>query len=296
MFDLRYHVTSLAAVFIALLIGILVGVALASHGLGNSERKSLEDDVRRAQDRSDRLQSTVSSLQQQKQADSSFVDDTYNALMTDRLKDKHVAVLYVGSVDHPIQSDIATAIKDAGGGTPTRLYAVQVPIDAAAIEKRLGNKPALAKYAGSDHLRQLGQQLGRAFVNGGDMTYWNALHNLIVEEATPRFGASKPPVDAVIVVRTADPQTGDSAPFVKGLYEGIGKAGVPAVGVTQSKDEFTAKPVFQQAQLSTVDDVDLEAGKLALAIVLSQPASRGDYGVNASDLLPPVTPVLTPSG
>src|SRR5438477_3730682 len=106
MFDLRYHVTSLAAVFIALLIGILVGVALASHGLGNSERKSLEDDVRRAQDRSNRLQSTVSSLQQQKQADSSFVDDTYNALMTDRLKDKHVAVLYVGSVDHPIQSDI----------------------------------------------------------------------------------------------------------------------------------------------------------------------------------------------
>jgi hypothetical protein len=128
------------------------------------------------------------------------------------------------------------------------------------------------------------------------MPIWNALHNEIVQEATPRFGASRRPVDAVIVVRSADPQTGDSAPFVKGLYEGIGKAGVPAVGVAQSKDDFTAKPVFQQAQLSTVDDVDLDAGKLALAIVLSQPASRADYGVNASDLLPPVTPVLTPSG
>ena len=56
MFDLRYHVTSLAAVFIALLIGILVGVALASHGLGNSERKSLEDGIRRAQNRVDALQ------------------------------------------------------------------------------------------------------------------------------------------------------------------------------------------------------------------------------------------------
>jgi hypothetical protein len=296
MFDLRYHVTSLAAVFIALLIGILVGVALASHGLGNSERKSLEDDVRRAQNRNDQLQSTVTSLQQQKQADSSFVDDTYNALMTDRLKDKRVAVLFVGSVDHAIQSDIATAIKDAGGGAPARLYAVQVPINAAAIENRLGNNPALAKYAGSDHLRQLGQQMGRAFVTGGEMPFWTALHTLIVQEATPRFGSSRRPVDAVIVVRTADPQTGDSAPFVKGLYEGIGRAGVPAVGVAQSKDEFTAKPVFQQAQLSTVDDVDLDAGKLALAIVLSQQASRGDYGVGANDLLPPVTPVLTPSG
>ena len=296
MFDLRYHVTSLAAVFIALLIGILVGVALASHGLGNSERKSLEDDVRRAQNQNDRLRATVDALQQQDKADSSFVGDTYNALMTDRLKDKRVAVLYVGSVDHPIQSDIASALKDAGGGAPARVYAVQVPIDAAAIDKRLGNNPALAKYAGSDHLRQLGQQLGHAFVKGGNMPVWNALHNLIVQEATPRFGASKRPVDAVIVVRSADPQTGDSAPFVKGLYEGLGGAGVPAVGVERSKSDFSAKQVFQQAQLSTVDDIDLNAGKLALAIVLSTPASRADYGINASDLLPPVTPVLTPSG
>src|SRR6476646_185932 len=115
MFDLRYHVTSLAAVFIALLIGILVGVALASHGLGNSERKSLEDDVRRANNSIDRLQATVDSLQQQNRADSSFVDDSYNALMTDRLKDKRVGVLYVGAVNHPVQSDIAAAIKDSGG-------------------------------------------------------------------------------------------------------------------------------------------------------------------------------------
>jgi hypothetical protein len=296
MFDLRYHVTSLAAVFIALLIGILVGVALASHGLGNSERKSLEDDVRRANNSVDKLQATVASLQQEKRANSTFVDKTYNALMTDRLKGKRVAVLYVGSVDPLIEGDISAAIKDAGGRTATRTYAVQVPIDAAAIEKRLGNRPALAQYAGNNHLRKLGQQLGREFVDGNDTPIWNALHNMIVQEATPRFGASKRPADAVVVVRSADPQTGESAPFVQGLYQGIADAGVPAAGIERSTSDFTAKPVFQQAQLSTVDDIDLDAGKLALAIVLSQPASRADYGVNASDLLPPVTPVLTPSG
>src|SRR5262249_57627209 len=90
MFDLRYHVTSLAAVFIALLIGILVGVALASHGLGNSERKSLEDDVRRAQNRNDALQSRVDALQQKNSADSNFVDDTYNAFMTDTIQDNRL--------------------------------------------------------------------------------------------------------------------------------------------------------------------------------------------------------------
>ena len=296
MFDLRYHVTSLAAVFIALLIGILVGVALASHGLGNSERKSLEDSVRRAQNNADTLQARVDSLQKTGGADAVFVESTYPALMTDRLKGKRVAVLYVGKVDDALQSDISATIKDAGGRGAVRSYAVQVPIDAAAIEKRLGGRPALAKYAGADQLRTLGRQLGREFVDGNDTPIWSALHNLIVQEATPRFGASQRPADAVVVVRTADPQSGETAPFVKGLYEGLADAGVPAVGVAQSNSEFTSRTVFQQAQLSTVDDVDLEAGKLALAIVLSTPASRADYGISAPDLLPPVTPVLTPSG
>src|SRR5215210_2438527 len=296
MFDLRYHVTSLAAVFIALLIGILVGVALASHGLGNSERKSLENDVRRAQNRADALQRTVDSLQEAIHADATFVERTYNALMSDRLKGKRVAVLYVGSVDHAVQGDVAAAIKDAGGQTAARVYAVQVPIEAAAIEKRLASRPALAEYAGGDQLRKLGRRLGREFVDGDETPFWNALQQVIVQEATPRFGTSQRPADAVVVVRSAQPQTGATAPFVLGLYEGVGAAGVPAAAVTRSTSEFTARPVFQHAQLSTVDDVDLAAGKLALAIVLSEPASRADYGVDANDLLPPVTPVLAPSG
>ena len=293
MFDLRYHVTSLAAVFIALVIGILVGVALASHGLGQSERRSLEDDVRRAQNRADTLQVRVDTLLESGAANSTFVEDTYNALMSDRLQGKRVAVLFLGSVNHAVQGDISAAIKDAGGRGAVRTYAVQVPIDAAAVSKRLAGRPLLAKYANEDQLRSLGEALGQEFVRGRDTPLWNALHNLIVQEAIPRFGASTRAADAVVVVRTAEPQTGDTAPFVKGLYAGLADAGVPAVGVTRSNDEFTAKEVFQEAQLSTIDDIDLNAGKLALAIVLSQPASRADYGLKAPELLPLVTPVTS---
>ena len=35
MFDLRYHVASLAAVFVALIVGILVGVGLSGSGVTN---------------------------------------------------------------------------------------------------------------------------------------------------------------------------------------------------------------------------------------------------------------------
>ena len=69
MFDLRYHVASLAAVFFALVIGILVGVALASHGLGNAERRKLQDDLARARSQIDQLKGAV----QEDTADTKFV-------------------------------------------------------------------------------------------------------------------------------------------------------------------------------------------------------------------------------
>ena len=46
MFDLRYHVASLAAVFLALIIGIVVGVGISSGGfVKKGERKLLTDQI-----------------------------------------------------------------------------------------------------------------------------------------------------------------------------------------------------------------------------------------------------------
>ena len=50
MFDLRYHVASLTAVFIALIIGILVGVGISSGGfVKKSERRILNDQIEKVQ-------------------------------------------------------------------------------------------------------------------------------------------------------------------------------------------------------------------------------------------------------
>src|SRR2546428_12582368 len=97
MFDLRYHVASLAAVFFALVIGILVGVALASHGLGNTERKRLEEDLRRAESQAEGLRATVDSTQCDAAADRGFVEGTYKNVLANRVKGKENAVVFIGS-------------------------------------------------------------------------------------------------------------------------------------------------------------------------------------------------------
>jgi hypothetical protein len=270
MFDLRYHVASLAAVFFALVIGILVGVALASHGLRNTERDRLERDLRVAQNRGDGLQARLDALEDSGALDSTFVDRTYKLVMADRLKGRKVAVLFVGSIDTPLRHAITRALGDAGAGDPLRIPALTVPIKTADVTNKLSARsPFFAAYAGEDKLRKLGHALGQEFVAGTETPLWNALENLIVEQ---RGGPLKRPADAVIVVRTVPAQTGPTALFLKGLYSGIRDVGVPAVGVELTAGDGSATKAFKNARLSTVDDIDTPAGELALVLLLSDPA------------------------
>jgi hypothetical protein len=275
MFDLRYHVASLAAVFFALVIGILVGVALASHGLGNTERDRLQEDLRRATAHGDALQAQLDELQQAGAADGAFVEQTYNAVMQDRLKGKHIAVLFVGPRDSRLRQQITQTLNDAGAGEPVRVRVLDVPINVSAINRVIAKRPFLGAYAGRKQLIHLGQALGQEFAAGKETPLWNALNSVIVGETA---GSLKQPADGIVVVRTAPAQTGPTGRFLKGLYAGIGDVGNPVVGVNVSDGDGSSIQAFQKAELSTVDNVDMPTGKLALAIMLSDPTVTGDYG------------------
>jgi hypothetical protein len=295
MFDFRYHVASLAAVFFALVIGILVGVALASHGLGNTERKRLEEDLRRAEGQADVLRTQVETVMSGSAVDRAFVEGTYKSVMAGRLKEKKIAVLFIGSSESVRRSAIATALADGGAGSPLRIRFVKVPVDPDLLAKRLANKPLLANYAGPDQLKNLGHDLGQEFVAGTDTPLWSALQNVIVEE---KIGPAKPPADGVVIVRSVTPQTGPTALFLRGLYAGLADVGVPAVGVERTNDAGSAIKAFQRAGFSTVDDIETPIGKLALVALLADPLLTGSYGTKktAQAPLPPITPLPATAG
>jgi hypothetical protein len=295
MFDFRYHVASLAAVFFALVIGILVGVALASHGLGNTERKRLEEDLRRADSQADVLRTQVATLMNDGAGDRAFVEGTYKSVMANRLKGRKVAVLFIGSSEKTRRTDITQALADASAGTPLRMRFVKVPVDPEALAKKLAKKPLLASYSAPDQLKNLGHDLGQEFVVGSDTPLWTALQGLIVEE---KAGPSRPPADGVVIVRTTTPQTGPTALFLTGLYAGLADVGVPVIGVERTNDRGSAIKAFQRAGFSTVDDIDTRIGKLALVALLADPSSTGAFGSKktAQAQLPPISPLPAAAG
>ncbi len=285
MFDLRYHVASLAAVFLALIIGILVGVGISGRGLiSEGERRQLNAEIDHLRGQLDEARARV----REREADETFVDETYPAVMADRLIDRNIALVFVGSVDRKTRANVEEALQRASARR-LRLRAIKVPLDVEEVEAALPPDTGAVRLRGPDHMDDLGQILGEELVVGGTTPLWDALSDLIVEQQS---GSSVREADGVVVVRSTQPQSGETARFLSGLYNGLASAGVPAVAVERT-DDATDLQVFEDAGFSTVNNVDEPVGRLALALLLGG-ESRGNFGVNAEDgYLPPV-PIAPP--
>ncbi len=164
MFDLRYHVASLVAVFVALIVGILVGVGLAGSGVTNkADLKLAQKERDNAETERDAARAQVSDLQKTQKA----FQLAYPAVMEDRLTDRHIGVIYIGSVDSGVNKSITDTLQDAGAGQATRVLSLSVPVNPESLDDVLfGKGPKFVKYVGNDKLESLGNALGTEFTAG----------------------------------------------------------------------------------------------------------------------------------
>ena len=295
MFDLRYHVASLAAVFLMLVVGILIGVGISGRGfVDDAERNNFEREIAGLQEEVEAANANAEDFERRQQAAEDFVESAYPALAANRLQGKRFAILVLGPVD-PSVSAIERAVEEDGDGRIGRMRALVLPLRLESVEAALGKKPELGGYVGEEQLGNLGRDLGRELAAGDETPLWEALESELVEV---REGGLADPVDGVIVLRTAEAQAGESSRFLAGIYQGLGSADIPVVGVEPTRVEQSAIPVFQRYRLSTVDGVDTPVGALAMLLVLAEPDAGGDYGVRdtADRILPPIEPLPVPSG
>lgn len=294
MIDFRYHAMSLAGIFLALAIGILIGIGISGRGfVSDAERTRLNREIAGLNEQLDAATADVDDLERRQGAAEDFVKGAYPALVENRLAGKRIAVLVLGSVD-PTLGFVQRALED-GGARLARMRAVTLPLRLDSVEAALRKKPELGGYVGDEQLGNLGRDLGRELVTGGETPLWDALEGEIVEE---RSGEMAGPVDGVVVIRTAEPQAAETSRFLSGLYRGPGSTGAPVVGVEPSRVEQSAIPVFQRHSLSTVDGIDTDLGRLALVLLLAGPET-GDYGIRdtaVDGILPPIEPLPAPSG
>ena len=248
MFDLRYHVASLAAVFLALIIGILVGVGIASQTtVEDSERRLLEQQIADLRRDLESANAQVDLLQRQQEAGTAYIAESYPVVMNGRLRGVRVGLLFVGPASTELGDAVTRTLTDASGPALVRRRALELPVDTQALYS------AIPAELGSPTLEEIGRQLGREFVTGGETPYWNALFDVIVEDS---LGASDREVDAVVVAQTARIDHPPTARLVAGLYAGLAGRDVPVVGIERTDEEPSRVAVYRARGLSSVDSVD----------------------------------------
>ena len=284
MFDLRYHVASLAAVFIALVIGIVVGVGLSGRSvLREGERNSLEARIQALEHEKELQQARIDELA----AAAEYERRTFDAVLAGRLQGRRILMVFVGPADGAIRTSVEETLERAGGSL-RRARSLKVPVDALEVQDALADVPDAP-----ERIEDVGRALAVELVRGGEMRLWQELGQLIVLEQPPG-----PPgrVDAVVVARTAEPQRGATARLLGGFYNGLASAAGPAVAVETTATSEPSLGVFQRFGFSGVDNVDTPTGWVSLAVLLAG-GQPGQYGIDGADgYVPPVAPVQPGNG
>ena len=291
----RYHAASLAAVFLALAIGILIGVGLG-HNVIPAARKDLEQSLK--SDLSD-ARGRADTLQGQLNQERGFSDQAYPALVGGLLRGDRIAVVALGGLPENMKGDIESVV---GTDNPTgaelgEVAIVREPPDRRALASAAAQgTPARALARNPDALSAVARRMGRALVTGQKPFF--RFRGAMVSRISGHPGR----IAGVIVVRSRpaglNPSRSAATDSLEsGLLEGLERAGrTPVIGVERSDTTGSSIGFFTaQGVSATVDSIDLVSGRVALAYALD--GAEGNYGVKstADRLLPALRSPASPA-
>lgn len=295
MFDYRYHALSLAAVLLALAVGVLIGVAIGDSNLVSSAKSGI---VANLDSEIDGARKQIGQLQEKLADEEAFAGGLYPLAVHDLLGGRTVGLVFLGSPSNQVDALVRSAVTEAGGNL-TVVAAVREPLDLSAIAAQTVHTH-YADLAGSPALVQrFGELAGRQFVTGGPSVSRELLGR-VRSDLLSAFDGQLGHLDRLVVMR-ADPggmtseESSDVAAFQTGLLNGVAAAGVPAVGVELTGTEPSQVPWYKSKNISSVDDLDDPAGQAALIYALD--GAHGAYGIKptADSLLPSSAPGSAPS-
>lgn len=303
MISLRQHVISIAAIFLALAIGVVLGSSVLSNGL----LSGLSDDKDRLQDQVQDLQGTVNQQGLQLEAADGFDSAIAGRVVGGALDDRTVVVFTTPSADGSDVDD-AVGLVAAAGGTVTG---------------RVGLTEDFVTADGADRLRSsvanvvpAGMQLSTAAVGPGSVAgdLLGGVLQLDPETARPQStpaerdlalqtlrsggfityddGEVEPGQLALVVTGSGD---GNSGAIVARFAAAVDARGAGAVlaGAADSAQGNGAVAVARSdaaiaQHLSTVDNIERSAGRITSVLALQSELDgrTGQYGVGpgATDL------------
>ena len=279
MLDFRYHALSLVAVFLALAIGIVLGVTIGDSLVSDAERSlrsGLRTDVENAHADAAKAHSDLDARDR-------MLDQLYPQLVGGRLNGARVAVVSWGPLPNNVESGVRDAVSKSGGRIDS-ISAFDKPL--STLKSALGNDTFAIDTADDASLKTLGTELGRSILGGGELV------KTLRTQSPDQFAGRFKHADAVVFYEAPKPTDGSDADGVKerdddrartietAMIDQLRKGTINVVGVEASNAEQSQIPRYKTLQISSSDSVDKSGGKIALVYALA--GSKGAYGFKST--------------
>src|SRR3954468_10312867 len=285
MLDFRYHALSLVAVFLALAIGIVLGVTIGDSLVSDAERSlrgNLRADVEKAH-------VDVSEARTELNGRDRMLDQLYPQLVASRLGGERVALVSWGRLPNNIESGVRDAVSKGGGrlDSVSRLDSIsQFDTPLTTLKRALGNGVFAEETADDESLKALGRSLARAIVGGGPMV--KSLESSFPDNFAGRFRRA----DAVAFYEAPKPDDGSDGQGVKereddrartietAMIDELTNHTIAVVGVEATNTEASQIPRYKSLHLSSSDSVDKSGGRIALVYALA--GAKGSFGFKST--------------
>src|SRR3954447_2747984 len=292
MLDFRYHALSLVAVFLALAIGIVLGVTIGDSLVSDAERSlrgNLRADVENAHTDAAKARNDLNGRDQ-------MLDELYPQLVGTRLNGVRVALVSWGPLPDNVESGVRDAVSK-GGGRLDSLSVFDKPL--TSLKGALGNDTFAIDTADEESLKSLGQLLARSITGGGRLT--RSLRSESADDFAGRFRRA----DAVVFYEAPKPddektdaagvkeRDDDRARTIeKAMLDDLRKRTIAVVGTEATNTDPSQIPRYQSLQLSSADSVDKSGGRIALGFALA--GAKGHFGFKSTADQPLPDDVLAP--
>lgn len=285
MLTWRYHLLSLVAVFLALGLGVLVGISLSDNGLVDTSQDVLVKDI---QHNIDDLQNQNNLLGRDRAINQRFQDDTFPFIVGGRLQGKRIAIVASSTAGDELQRKLTSAVHGAGGQVVSNTVLntrFDPPAVTAKIKAELKNDTQFATVDDSTLITVVGRELAREIGRSGGTRLLTTLQGTMVDSINGSYDA---PVDAVVIITRSE---SDQAPAYSDLEKqfllNLKELGVLSAGAEPTDAPRSEIPLFQSVDVSSVDNLDSRIGQVSLVYVLY--GEKGSFGVKpTADLLIPI--------
>jgi len=288
LIDIRYHISSLAAIFLALGIGIVIGGALFGEDEVIKEQQriisGLEQDFEKLRAERRSLQHTLKSQQVEAQVFRQFQQDIYPVLINGLLKDRKIAIVKTSEeLENCYTGEICEVLQEAGADVITSI-AFTSWAELKFDNQNLQN--LLSEYEQEKPLStNLLTGLAEGLALGKASRYLPLFYELKFLEYE---GLPQEAVDSIVLIGGSNSKSTCRTGLIDlPLITAAREFGLTVIGVEPLNIQFSYIPQYQKAGLSSIDNIDTIPGRVALVHALVG-QEKGNYGLKetAQALIP----------